>query len=61
MGKEKYVEMKGTVTQALPNATFKVELRLKPQVRAVRNCYCVQQYTLRVTLPVVACDTACGL
>ncbi|MFA7574070.1 MAG: translation initiation factor IF-1 [Arcobacteraceae bacterium] len=26
MGKEKYVEMKGTVTQALPNATFKVEL-----------------------------------
>ena len=42
-------------------ATFKVELRLKPQVRAVRNCYCVQQYTLRVILPVVACDTACGL
>ena len=26
MDKEKYVEMKGRVTQALPNATFKVEL-----------------------------------
>ena len=26
MGKEKYVEMKGRVIQALPNATFKVEL-----------------------------------
>lgn len=26
MGKEKYVEMKGKVKQALPNATFKVEL-----------------------------------
>ncbi|MFZ2330419.1 MAG: translation initiation factor IF-1 [Atribacterota bacterium] len=26
MGKEKYVEMKGRVTQALPNTYFKVEL-----------------------------------
>jgi translation initiation factor IF-1 len=26
MGKEKYVEMEGRVIQALPNATFKVEL-----------------------------------
>ncbi len=28
MGKEKYVEMKGRVIQALPNATFKVELEI---------------------------------
>ena len=28
MGKEKYVEMKGRVTQALPNTYFKVELEM---------------------------------
>ena len=35
MGKEKYVEMKGKVTQALPNATFKVELENGCEVLAL--------------------------